>query len=286
MSTTKDRPVPVAWQPIALPNGLRRFASLDQTSTSHTTGIGKVVCYSSRSPVKESANEDALAVIETVDGSLLLIVADGMGGQAAGEQAAFEAVSAVCEAVLDVEPGEATSLRPAILDGIEAANRRVIDLGVGAGATLAIVEITGRIARPYHVGDAAIVLMGQRGKVKFASVAHSPVGYAEAAGVIDANEAMHHEERHIVSNFVGYEEMRIEIGPSLTLGRYDTLLLASDGLTDNLTLDEVVATLKSGPLDRASNQLATTTRERMVTALDHLPSKPDDLTFVVFRPTA
>ncbi len=57
---------------------------------------------------------------------------------------------------------------------------------------------------------------------------------------------MHHEERHLVSNVVGTDDMRIELGPPLKLARYDTVLLASDGLLDNLYTDEIVELIRKG----------------------------------------
>ena len=50
---------------------------------------------------------------------------------------------------------------------VEAANRAVAELGVGAATTLAVVEIQGRSVRTYHVGDSMILAVGQRGKVRF-----------------------------------------------------------------------------------------------------------------------
>ena len=110
----------------------------------------------------------------------------------------------------------------------------------GAASTLAIVEVQDGTARPYHVGDSAILITGQRGRVKVQTVPHSPVGYAVESGMLDAAEAMHHEERHVVSNVVGSDDMRIEIGSALSLSPRDTILLASDGLSDNLLAEEII----------------------------------------------
>jgi len=264
--------------------GFRCFAAETPVATHLATAAGDVACFSNRSPAKETANEDALGVVETAAG-LVLVVADGMGGQASGEQAARLAVTSVIDALRKLGEDKGASLRAAILNGIEAANQAIIDLAVGAGATLAVAEVVDRTVRSYHVGDAAILLTGQRGKVKFVSISHSPVGYAEAAGIIDADEALHHEDRHYVSNFVGSDEMRIDIGPAIAMSPFDSLLLASDGLTDNLLLTEMVDVTRAGPLSGVAHQLAGLASERMATPQEGQPSKPDDLTFVVFRPT-
>lgn len=261
---------------------VKRFEEDDYGPAGWLCDAGRVIGYTSRSPSKPPPNEDALAAIETADGNLVLVIADGMGGQATGETAARLAIESVCKAVASVE-GEEDRLRSAIIDGIEDANQSVVALANGAGATLAVAFISDAFARSFHVGDSAIMLMGQRGKMKFESIAHSPVGYAEAAGLIDVEDALHHEERHLVSNFIGSEQMRIEIGPVLALSKYDTLLLASDGLVDNLLPAEIVDTMRAGPLDGCCQRLADAARERMTTAVDGQPSKPDDLTFLAFR---
>ena len=94
---------------------------------------------------------------------------------------------------------------------------------------------------------------------------------------------MVHEDRNLISNVIGSEEMRIEIGPTLELARRDTLLLASDGLSDNLYPREIVEAVRKGRLARAGEHLLATCRRRMQNPDGSNPSKPDDLTFVAYR---
>jgi PPM family protein phosphatase len=160
----------------------------------------------------------------------------------------------------------------------------VQEIGMGAATTLAVVEIREHTLRPYHVGESMILVVGQRGKSKLQTVSHSPVGFAVESGLLDAVEAMHHEDRHLVSNVVGNADMRIEIGPCVELAPRDTLLLASAGLFDNLHLPEIVELLRKGPLPDAVRSLAAEARRRMQCPQDGHPSKPDDLTIVAWRP--
>jgi len=174
----------------------------------------------------------------------------------------------------------------ALLKGFEQANDKVQALGVGAGTTLAVLEIDGRLVRPYHVGDSLILIVGQRGKIKFQSIAHSPVGYAVESGMLDEDEAMHHEDRAVVSNVVGSPSMSVAVGPELTLAPRDTALIASDGLSDNLRLQEIVDRIRMGPLEEVCLALASDAKKRMHSQTAGVPSKPDDLTFVLYRPRA
>ena len=243
---------------------------------------GVATIFSTRCPAVTTANEDAAALIPVDEESAVLAVADGLGGGASGEHASRIAVEALQAAVEGVS-GHDMQLRTAILNGLEAANANVLAMSTGAATTLAVVELTRNTIRPYHVGDSLILLVGGRGKLKLQTIPHSPVGYGVEAGLLDDGEAMHHEERHLVSNVVGHPEMRIEIGPTLTLAPRDTLLLASDGLADNLHVDEIAERLRKGTLRHAAEQLAADATHRMLHPSSEYPSKADDLTLVAFR---
>jgi serine/threonine protein phosphatase PrpC len=241
---------------------------------------GAACVYSRRCP-GGTVNQDASACVVLETGGVLA-VADGLGGQPKGDSASRIAVECLKRAVGRLE-SEGSAVRAAILDGLEEANRRVLELGIGAGTTLAAVEILADTLRPYHVGDCEILVVGQRGLVKLQTVSHSPVGYAVEAGMLDGDEALHHGDRHLVSNLVGSNEMRIEVGSPLRLAPHDTLLLATDGLCDNLPLQEIVDTIRTGPLERAAATLAEVASRRMDRPAEGQPSKPDDLTFILYR---
>ncbi len=104
--------------------------------------------------------------------------------------------------------------------------------------------------------------------------------------MLDEREAMEHHDRHLLSNLVGSPEMRIEVGPRLALRPRDTALIASDGLFDNLHTEEIVGEIRKGPLSRAAGALAERAGARMVGSEAGAPRKPDDLTFILFRPGA
>jgi len=252
---------------------------------------GMAAVFSTRSPQKSTPNEDVAAVLPCSPHHGVLAVADGLGGHAGGERASRLSIDTIQETIQDAlllsaDP-DAEPLRPAILDGIEAANAAVRALGTGAATTLSLVEIQGRIVRAYQVGDSAILLAGQRGKLKYQTIAHSPIGYAIEAGLIAEEEAIHHAERHMISNVIGSEQMHVEMGPTIRMAARDTLVLASDGLLDNLLPGEIVELVRTGPLDRAVGELAAVAQQRMNATAETAgtnPSKPDDLTIIAFRP--
>lgn len=245
---------------------------------------GTACVLSRRCPQRTSANEDAAAVVGLDETAGVLMVADGVGGLAQGEQAARGALEEVTAAISRAMPGE-SAVRTAILDGIEAANVRIQQQLARGATTLAIVELSSGHARPYHVGDSTILLVGGRGKLKLQTVSHSPVGYGVESGLLDEQEAMFHADRHLVSNFVGSPAMRIEIGPLLRFSVRDTLLIASDGLIDNLHTEEIVTHLRTGKLPEIARRLADHAQQRMAAAGADMPSKPDDVTLILYRPS-
>lgn len=266
-----------------MPESIVYAEALMEDVAAYSVAGGTAVVFSTRSPAKSTPNEDAAALLDTGPDSGLLAVADGLGGHAGGERASRLALETVHTTVLDRgERGE--PLRPAILDGIEAANGAVQQLGTGAATTLALAEIQDRTVRTYHVGDSVILLTGQRGKLKLQTIAHSPIGYAIEAGLIDEADAIHHEQRHVISNVIGSDEMRIEIGSAVRLAPRDTLLLASDGLVDNLLPEEILTLVRTGPLEEAVARLIAKALARMNHGDGPGPSKPDDLTVIAFRP--
>lgn len=245
-------------------------------------GGGSVVAFTERSPDKDTENEDTLAVIPWGPESVVLVVADGAGGLPAGKRASLTAVSSLVE-TLSVAMSETVVLRTAILDGIDAANEAVMRLSNGSATTMTVVTIEGKLVRCYQIGDSEALVVGQRGRIRLQTTAHSPTGFAVQAGFLDEREALHHAERHLVSNFLGTSDMKIDIGAAVELRPRDTVMLASDGLMDNVHLHEVIEHIRKGPAEAAVDDVVGLARQRMQSNNGKEPSKPDDLSLIVYR---
>ncbi len=242
-----------------------------------------VVAFTHACPGRTTPSEDAAACFQLADGTGVLVVADGVGGHQSGEVASAIAVRSIHRQLCGITP--ALSLRSAILDGIDSANQTILDLGIGAATTIAVVELNHSYIRPYHVGDSLITLVSQRGRVKWQAIGHAPVTYAIEAGVMDEEEAMGHPERHLVSNVVGQDDMTISVGPRLQPSARDTLVLCSDGLSDNVATDEMAELIRSGPLQTGCDAVVAIAQNRMVSTdeLQDVTGKPDDLTILACR---
>ena len=269
---------------VAVPNTdlLLLVGEHDVDSAQSYVAGGEVQAYTRRDPEKETGNEDTVAVIPYGPAAAVLVVADGAGGLPAGKRASLTAVTTLAES-LEVAMQKTTLLRTAVLNGIEAANTAVLGLGNGSATTMTVVTLEGRIARSYQVGDSEALIVGQRGVVRLQTTPHSPTGFAVEAGFLDEREALHHEERHLVSNFVGTSEMTIDVGATVKMNQRDTVLVASDGLVDNVHTAEIVEAIRKGPLEVAVESLTTLADRRMVAPEPGEPCKPDDLSLILFR---
>lgn len=243
-------------------------------------GVAEVYC--AISPDKPQDNQDSLMVLQLSDDNVLIAVADGAGGIEGGRRASRLALATLRDIVTDKNSTHAT-LREAVIAGIEHANMAVMSATRGAATTLTVVTIEGREARVFHIGDSVALITGQRSAVKLQTVAHSPVGFAIAAGFLTEEQAIYHPERHIVSNFVGTNEMVIEVGAPLTLAKRDTILLASDGLTDNLHMSEILKMMRRGAQGETLDAIVQLASQRMTHREQHAPGKADDLAVILFR---
>ena len=234
-------------------------------------------------PVGAETNQDSAAVLELAGARCVLIVADGMGGGQAGDRASALAVEALIGQIAAAEQAE-QPLRVGILNGFEQAHHRISEELAGAATTLLVAEIQQDQARIYHVGDSAACVFGQRGRLKMQTGAHSPVGYALRSGMLDEADALTHEDRHFVSNMVGLAQMSVEVGLPFTLAPKDTLVLATDGLFDNLLLEEIIDGGRRGTATAAARRLSCRALCRMdADPSSDFPSKPDDLALLVHR---
>ncbi len=241
--------------------------------------------FAMRSVDKNTPSEDSVLVDIFQDNGLLLAVADGVGSSPNSAQASHGVLhdikKAFSAAKKTLTEGECRNL---ILDSLEFTNQRLLAESMpSAQTTLTMCLIIDHDYRVFQIGDSGLLHYGQRGKLKYKTVAHSPVGYALEAGLIDEHTALAHPENHYVDNVVGDKHMKVEICPQIPLGRYDNLLLASDGLLDNATFEELSSVSRQGPFEQAFQKLA----DACITMKNPISNQPfpkyDDISFILCR---
>ena len=111
----------------------------------------------------------------------------------------------------------------------------------------------------------------------------------DAAGVEYKAVPAEIDERALEESLPGHGPARVALAlaqakaQAVSRERPDTLVLGSDGLFDNLHLEEITEYVRKGPLPRAAEAMADACRRRMCEPQPDHPSKPDDLTFLLYR---
>jgi protein phosphatase len=203
------------------------------------------------------ANEDRFCVIsspETIDGlDALFVVADGMGGHAAGEVASSMAVEHICHDFTrrsDTRRTQPNDLLEHLKLSVQAANSRIYEEAVcdrrlgGMGTTLTALGLSGEELLIAHVGDSRAYLM-EGNAITQLTQDHSWVGEQVALGMLSAKEAREHPDRNVITRALGLSgEVKIDAGRR-PLPKRCTLLLCSDGLYDSVLDEDMVGTVLS-----------------------------------------
>jgi protein phosphatase len=173
--------------------------------------------------------EDSWALKRLGDGSLLAVVADGMGGHAGGAVASKLAVEAF---VHSVEQGGG------LADGLQDANAAIGKGAVdkpaleGMGATLVAAHVRGDEVRWISVGDSPFFLISA-GKIERLNADHSMAPQIKEMverGLLTEDEAASHPARHTLREAVMGDPLTLIDKGSRRLGPDAKLLLCSDGV--------------------------------------------------------
>jgi protein phosphatase len=193
---------------------------------------------------KRKGNEDSHVINPE---QKLFVVADGMGGHAAGEVASKIAVDSINEFVC-LTGGDEEITWPFGLDegmsydgnrlktAIRHANRKVLDATKekseyeGMATTVAAVLVDGDQANIGHVGDSRIYCYGE-GQLQQLTSDHSWVNEQLQSGIISADQARNHPLRNVVTRALGGKlDLAVDM-QTRTMREGEMLLICSDGLT-------------------------------------------------------
>jgi PPM family protein phosphatase len=219
-----------------------------------------------------------------------LIVADGMGGAAAGEVASRLAIRTLVEIALDVpewvlrvDDDAAERLLKRTADYYHRVDEVLGQHGLadprldGMGTTMTMVFSLGADAFVAHVGDSRAYLL-RRGRLQQLTRDHTHVQRLVDAGTITRQEAETHALRHVLTNVLGGVDRTVEVDlERFALAEDDRLLLCSDGLSEVVRDGEIAAELErhADPAD-ACRALLDLTLAR---------GAPDNVTVLVARVT-
>ncbi|MEN6408605.1 MAG: protein phosphatase 2C domain-containing protein [Anaerolineaceae bacterium] len=229
--------------------------------------------------------------------ALVAVLADGIGGHRAGEVAAELAVETLSRSLEDSDGKKPLA---ELQNAVSKASQQVFayaqsDMGrQGMGSTCACAWVIGSRLYTANVGDSRIYLL--RGdSIQQISKDHTWVQEALEQGVITPEQVRGHPNQHVIRRYLGSpqpaqaglglylnpgeSEEQARANQGMRLHPDDILLVCSDGLTDLVENEEILATLRSQPLDQAVQGLVDLANTRgghdNITVIGiHIPPPP------------
>jgi len=224
---------------------------------------------------KRQHNEDAMLVDPALG---LYIVADGMGGHAAGEVASARSVEVVRQHILtnrallkDLAKEASQAARAAASSLVEVAVQRacsdIYKLATsdaskrGMGTTFVCLVVTGNKGIIGHVGDSRIYLV-RNGQCHRLTEDHTLIAAQLKAGTITRDQAASSQYRNVITRAVGIQEsvqvdtLIVDVLPN------DLFMLCSDGLHGYLNDDEVATLTASTPPKDLPDRFVALANER------------------------
>ncbi len=224
--------------------------------------------------LKREKNED---VFLADDARGLYLVADGIGGRAAGDVASRTFLETVDFSYTD---DDVEDLAAIINNCFQSAHLGLKNLAAahpeyhGMGCTAEVVAFSGDRAVIGHVGDSRTYLFRENNLQQLTSD-HSFVHEQVKAGIITPEQARTHAMKNVILRAVGIEEgLSVDLIPC-TVMPGDILLLCTDGLTDMIE-DGVIAILLAAKADLA------TKAEQLIEAANQAGGK-DNISLVLME---
>ena len=214
----------------------------------------------------------------------VFVVADGLGGHAAGEVASRLATDTV---VTEWRRTKAAQPRPTLRNIVRAANTAVYDASLeagrrGMGTTLTALTLAGHEAVLAHVGDSRAYLV-RRDTCRQLTADHSRVGEMLRMNLITPEQAAAHPARSQLTRSLGGDPaVQIDL-VATDLAEDDTFILCSDGLWDSVSRQEMT------DVARRMGDASVPTPVEAADMLVDLALKrdaPDNVTVVVVRVTS
>jgi PPM family protein phosphatase len=208
----------------------------------------------------------------------LAVIADGMGGHEGGQEASRMAVETVREVY---DRGFRGDPQTALAESFAVAHTRIQDFAErhpafhGMGTTCTALVLRDRQLYFAHIGDSRLYLV-RDARILRLTRDHSYVGRLVESGIVRAEDAEKHPQRHILTAALGAgREVAVDgAEQGLSLQDGDALLLCTDGLWSVVTEEELEAAVSGNPPAECCAALVKLARER---------GAPDNITLQVLR---
>jgi len=220
-------------------------------------------------------NQDRLAHAATPE-SLLLVLADGMGGHAHGEIAAQLAVEYIVSAYRAEAKPRLPNPELFLFRAIGRSHKVIIEqahrLGLAESPRTTVVACVVQEGQAWwsFIGDSRLYLI-RDGRIALRTRDHTPVQVLIDAGRIREEAAAHHPERNkLLQCLGGFIPPRLEPTASARLAKGDVVLLCSDGFWGPLTQRQLLMGLIGKEPGRAIPELITLAEARAGPLCDNI----------------
>ena len=196
------------------------------------TDVGKI----------RQVNQDYIFTSDQPVGNLpnLFVVADGMGGHAAGDFASRYGVTSLVE---QIEKDDNFNPVKIIRNGVNAANAAILEAAIrdpemaGMGTTMVVACVSGDYLYVANVGDSRLYLHNP-GLVQITQD-HSLIAEMVRLGEMELEDAEHHPDKNIITRAVGTEEhVQIDFFDQ-KIEKGQAFLMCSDGLSNMVEHEEI-----------------------------------------------
>ncbi|MHB1587575.1 MAG: PP2C family protein-serine/threonine phosphatase [Acidiferrobacteraceae bacterium] len=214
------------------------------------------------------SNQDRVGVAERTR-SVLLVLADGLGGHEGGEIAAAIAVETLLDAFRRLRAGHIANPPGFLSSSLVDAHRRMQQQGarhwprIEPRTTCVTCLVQDGYAYWAHVGDSRLYhFRGQAALTR--TLDDTEVEHLRLGGVLTEEEMSGHPDKgRLLKCLGGHEPPDITLGPETRLHYDDTLLLCSDGLWEAFDTQELSLQLRSSQIEEAIEDLLEQAEDRM-----------------------
>ena len=192
---------------------------------------------------RREMNQDYMFTSETAVGNLpnLFLVADGMGGHAAGDYASIITVEKLVELIgKSVENAPEAIMKSAVsmANSLLLTEAQADPAKNGMGTTIVAATVIGNTLYAANVGDSRLYVINQEDVTQITRD-HSLVEEMVRLGEVRKEDAKHHPDKNIITRAVGVLPEVIAEFVEISLKPGDEILMCSDGLTNMIEDDEI-----------------------------------------------
>lgn len=218
--------------------------------------------------LKRDKNEDSWnIVVDQGSNPIGFIIADGMGGHLAGEEASRIAVEEMSSTVLECISLDLEDIKNTINKRIDVINNRILNYsqknlgGLNSGTTLSAGLVLGVNLLIIHIGDCRVYRI-RNGSISLLTQDHSYVAELLKGGLINEDEAIHHPDRNRITRALGFED---NFSPDFyfePISEGDIYLFCTDGLYEDLTDQVILNTVLAEPREIIAHSLVEKAKEQ------------------------